>query len=66
MQVALEAQEDFYRLMARGKLGQTGFRQWLPTSAYNIQQVPYPKHKWCIPYVAVSEMLSHHDNALPA
>lgn len=39
MQVALEAQEDFYRLMARGKLGQTGFRQWLRTSAYSIQQV---------------------------
>lgn len=38
-QVALEAQEDFYRLMARGKLGQTGFRQWLRTSAYSIQQV---------------------------
>lgn len=39
LQVALEAQEDFYRLMARGKLGQTGFRQWLRTSAYSIQQV---------------------------
>lgn len=39
MQVALEAQEDFYRLMARGKLGQTGFRTWLRTSAYTIQQV---------------------------
>lgn len=37
-QVALEAQEDFYRLMARGKLGQTGFRTWLRTSAYTIQQ----------------------------
>ena len=44
LQIALEAQEDFYRLMARGKLGQTGFRQWLRTSAYSIQQVlPAPK-----------------------
>ena len=41
LQVALEAQEDFYRLMARGKLGQTGFRTWLRTSAYTIQQVTH-------------------------
>ena len=60
MQVALEAQEDFYRLMARGKLGQTGFRQWLRTSAYNIQQVTCcsraNKAQCCLPCQAMSAM----------
>ena len=55
LQVALEAQEDFYRLMARGKLGQTGFRTWLRTSAYTIQQVtnscvPGVAWLWCCTY----------------
>ncbi|KAK9818035.1 hypothetical protein WJX72_006016 [[Myrmecia] bisecta] len=37
-QVALEAQEDFYRLMARAKLGQTNFQRWQRHQAYGIQQ----------------------------
>ena len=59
LQVALEAQEDFYRLMARGKLGQTGFRQWLRTSAYSIQQVRHSPSKTCTKH----ELLLNHAHA---
>lgn len=41
--------------MARGKLGQTGFRQWLRDSAYTIQQVKLNIPCWHLAVTAEHE-----------